>query len=302
MPDNMLFRGEDLEIFNKYRTIINDHCIVCESLDYVKWAMSGTYKAVKCNNCGLIWMYQILNKEGLTKYYSDYIGRRRLNNDIKMKQREEQYKLDVAFIERYINKGKVLDVGCSGGFFLNVLNNDFTKFGVEIDPGAVAFAKEHQKSFGENIQCSDLDGATFNKNIFDLITMRGAIEHVPNPVGSIRKVSQLLKVGGYFYITATPNGSCFLADLYRDKWSLFHPVQHIWHFNPNTLSLICEKFSLKLLATDFPYLGTPYEDVKEDIKLVESSIRQKERRSDAKLPLSPPFFGNMMSLVFVKIS
>ncbi len=94
----------------------------------------------------------------------------------------------------------------------------------------------------------------------------GTIEHLPDPVSAIKKVSELLKFGGYYCICATPNSDSFAAELYRDKWTLYHPVQHIWHFSPKTLIRICSKFRLKLVAQDFPYLGIPYENVRENVK------------------------------------
>jgi len=296
---NELFRNEDLEQFMKYCTVEQDSCIACGSKKNVLWATSGSYKAVQCPSCKLIWMNPYLNNEGLKKYYTDYIGKRRINNELKMEQRKVQYVQDGAFIENYIDKGSVLDVGCNGGFFLDVLNNNFDKYGVEIDSEAVAFARKNQ-SFGENIQCCDLENSKFDENQFDLITMRGSIEHVPDPVNSIELVSKLLKSGGYYYVTATPNGDSYSADLYRDKWTLFHPVQHIWHFSQDTLSLICKRYGLKLIASDFPYLGTPYENAPENIKSVADAVKEKESNPNAELPVSPAFWENMMSLVFKK--
>ena len=62
----------------------------------------------------------ILNKEGLEKYYHDYLTSNRKNKEM-ARLRKIQYKIDLEFIKKYIQKGKVLDVGCSGGFFLNEL-------------------------------------------------------------------------------------------------------------------------------------------------------------------------------------
>ena len=36
----------------------------------------------------------------------------------KMEQRSIQYKLDVKSLLKFVNKGKILDIGCSGGYFL----------------------------------------------------------------------------------------------------------------------------------------------------------------------------------------
>lgn len=292
------FRDEDLEQYKKFLTEKKD-CIVCGSPKFAPWAKTGSYRAVQCRECDFIWMRPFLNDEGLNRYYTDYLGRRRLNNSVKMVQREIQYQSDKTFIEHYIPEGKVLDVGCSGGFFLNALNDKFKKYGIEIDPVSVEYAKEHF-SFGKNVQCVALEDAPFAEKTFDLVLMRGTIEHVPDPVGAIKKVSSLLKPNGYYYITATPNGASFAADLYRDRWTLFHPVQHIWHFSPKTLSKICEKFNLRLVAVDFPYLGTPYEKVRENVLDVAAEIKRQEKgKKDGKI-VSPPFWENMMSIVFQK--
>lgn len=301
MSDSILFRGEDLERFSEWRTVEKNHCIVCGSREFGLWATAGSYKSVQCVKCGLIWMSPHLNDEGLAEYYANYIGRRRLSNDLKMEQRKIQYQFDREFIEHFISEGKVLDVGCNGGFFLEALSGNFEKHGIEIDPEAVAYARKSQKEFGRKVLHASLMEAPYGASSFDIIVMRGTIEHLPDPVSAIRKISQLLKKGGYYYIAATPNGDSFAANLFRDKWTLFHPVQHIWHFSPRTLSLICSRFGLKLIAKDFPYLGTPCENVHEDVKVVAEAVKSRERNPSAELPISPPFWENMMALVFEKV-
>jgi len=301
MDDKMLFRGENLEQFTKWRTVKKDNCITCGSNEFEPWATAGSYNAVQCANCGLIWMNPFLNDEGLGKYYSDYISRRRLSNQLKMEQRKIQYQTDREFIEHFISEGRILDVGCNGGFFLEALNSKFEKHGIEIDPEAVAYAQRNHGKFGKNILCGALEEAPYSNESFDMVLMRGTIEHLSDPVSAVKKISQLLKQGGLYYVCATPNGDSFAADLYRDNWTLFHPVQHIWHFSPKTLSLICSKFSLRLIAKDFPYLGTPYENARDNIKALSEAIKLKELNPLAELPISPPFYENMMALVFEKI-
>ena len=161
--------------------------------------------------------------------------------------------------------------------------------------------KTDNKEFGHNIICGALQEAPYENGTFDMIMMRGTIEHIPDPDSAIKKVSEFLKLGGYYYICATPNGDSFAAELYRDKWTLYHPVQHIYHFSPKTLSSICSRFGLKLVAQDFPYLGTPYENVRENVKEVAEAIKLREKVPSAELPISPPFWENMMSLIFLKI-
>lgn len=298
----MYFRNENLEGLYKYCTVEKNHCIACGSRVFKPWASAGEYQAVKCESCGLIWMNPFLNDAGLFEYYRDYIGRRRLGDDLKMCQRMAQYQSDRAFIEHYIGYGRLLDVGCNGGFFLSALSSNFEKHGIEIDPEAVSYARRTHGDFGDNILNVSLNDIPYEEASFDLITMRGTIEHLPDPVEAISKVAGLLREGGFFFISATPNGDSFAAALFREKWSLFHPIQHIWHFSPRTLDLICLRFGFKLIAKDFPYLGTPYENVLEDIRHVMEAINMKRDMPGAELAISPPFWESMMSLVFKKVT
>ena len=237
-------------------------------------------------------------KEGLSEYYSDYIGKRRINNKKKMEQRKEQYTLDVDFIQKYKSQGRMLDVGCSGGFFLDSFSKDIEKHGIEIDQSAVDYANQSFSGLAGRVNCISLEDYNPNSK-FDLITMRGVIEHVMDPEKDIEKISSLLNKGGVFGVSATPNSEAICVDLYRDNWTLFHPIQHLWHFSPKTLSLICNRHGLELIASTFPYLGTPYENVYEDIKQVAERIRNKENNVED-LSISNAFYGNMMSLIFKK--
>lgn len=296
--NNYKFRNENLgELYEKYASKKLKKCIACGKTSFKKWAQSGPYKAYKCNNCNLVFMNPQLNEDGLTDYYSNYIGKRRLSNTLKMKQRSIQYVQDANLIKSFIKKGKILDVGCNGGFFLDEMGSQFTRFGTELDSSAVQYAKSNYGEFASNIYNGSLSKAKFENDSFDLVMMRGVIEHVPDPEESINEVSRILKPGGLFYICATPNGESFCADLYRENWTLYHPVQHLWHFSPNNLSILCSKSNLSLEWKDFPYLNTPYENVRVDAKKIAQKIINNNDEN-----ISPPFFENMMSLVFKKNS
>ncbi len=290
------FRGEDLAPLVSYLTEYRD-CLVCGSDNNELWASFGVYKAVQCSDCSFVWMNPFCNNRGLSFYYRDYIGKRRLSDGKKMEQRAIQYQEDGRFLENFVKEGKLLDVGCNGGFFLASLSSGFDKHGVEIDMHAVMYAREHHR-FGSQVLCVDLMESPYENESFDVITMRGTIEHMPNPAGAIEKISSLLKPGGYYYVTATPNVDSPAARIYREQWTLFHPVQHIYHFSPRTLSILCERFDLELIAESFPYEQTPYADVPNDVSAIIDAKRLRE--AGESLPVSGPFWGSMMSLVFRK--
>ena len=290
------FRNEDLTyLYKNYKINKIENCIICKNSKKIIWTKSKLFESRKCNRCNLVYMSKQLEKKGLNDYYSNYIGKRRINNKLKMLQRKKQYIIDRDLIQKFLKKGNVLDIGCNGGFFLSTFSNKYKKFGTEVDEQAVKYAKKNFPNFSKNIYYTDILQSNFKANFFDLVIMRGVIEHVPKPISYINKISKYLKKNSYLYICATPNGESHIFNIYRERWNLFHPVQHLWHFSPNNLDILCQKFNLKLVYKNFYYLGTPYENFNDDIKEITNELKRKSNK------VSPPFFENMMSLVFKKI-
>ena len=168
-----------------------------------------------------------------------------------------------------------------------------------MDGKAVEYARKNF-DFGGNVQLISLFDAKFPRDSFDLVVMRGVIEHMPNPHRAIDRVGKLLKKGGYFYIAATPNIESFCADIYREKWNQFHPIRHLYYFSPHTLLILCEKNDMSLVAQDFPYTETPYARIREDHIVVLHDFKLLQNDNFEKIERSPPFWGNMMNIVFQK--
>lgn len=288
---------EDLEMYSKYLTR-HRNCIVCGGEVNDIWARYGSYTAVSCQECGFIWINPFLSNKGLDKYYHDYIGMR-FKDKVKTDQRAIQYKIDKTFLQLFALSGRVLDVGCSGGFFLSALGESFERFGVDIDAEAVKYARENYP-FGANVTCEALEDSKYADGSFDVIIMRGVIEHLPDPEKAVEKVAALLKKGGIFFIAATPDVSSFCADLYREKWNQFHPVRHLTYFSLRTLSRFLKRWGLDYVAHQHPYLETPYADVERDYAAVREACVAKAAGRFDDIGRSRAFWGNMINSIFRK--
>ena len=131
-----------------------------------------------------------------------------------------------------------------------------------------------------------------------MIIFRGVIEHMYNPRKIIKRASELLKFGGKLFFCATPNGNSFCASIFRERWNLWHPIQHINIFTVKTLHKLCGTNKFKVIAEEYPYLNTPYENYKRDYKFLLDYIKNPKKKSlNSK---SPPFWGNMLSLILEK--
>src|SRR3989344_4627542 len=97
-------------------------------------------------------------------YYPEEYFKERLGNDPK---RAESFKLETKFINKYIDRGILVDVGCSTGEFLDALKWEGEKYGMEVTDYAINIAKKKGIKFDKDILSCE--------NFFDLIVYRGTI-------------------------------------------------------------------------------------------------------------------------------
>lgn len=254
------------------------------------WARDKYFKAIKCEKCNFISIDPCITEEGLNYYYQSNMDRRLIVKK-KMKLRDIQYFNDRDYVNKYVKEGSILDVGCGGGYFLSKFSNKFKKTGLDIDKRS---AEIGSRKFKIKIINSNL-GQDKIKEKFDLIIFRGVIEHMYDPKKSINRAYKLLKKNGYLYFCATPNASSFTAWLYRSKWNLWHPVQHINIFSTDTLWRLCGKKRFEKIDEKYEYLETPYSNPDKDYKSIKNYIVKRNS-----LKISPPFWGSMLSLVLKK--
>src|SRR5947209_14870953 len=73
--------------------------------------------------------------------------------------------------------GRVLDAGCGSGRTLEELGRYGEVFGIELDPGAAAMARD--RGCGE-VLIGRLEALPWEDGFFDLITCLDVIEHTPD--------------------------------------------------------------------------------------------------------------------------
>lgn len=297
------YRDEDL---TDLISLINQkklNCICCGHEKFTVWTQlfDSKLQSKKCVNCGFVFMDPYPSEECLDIYYNNYLSKRRLSNQKKMELRDKQYELDCKFITNQLSSGKILDIGCNGGFFLNKLPNSFEKYGIDVDKKAIEFGKKNF-NFEKNLINNSFLNEKYPSNFFDAIILRGTIEHLTDPHLYVQKIFKILKKKGLVYIIATPNIESISAKIFKKHWTLFHPIQHVSHFSVKNLKLLFEKYNLKLHNYEYPYLNTPYENIYLDIlRFIWCSLQILFINKDHILN-SPPFFRNMMSVSFIKQS
>jgi SAM-dependent methyltransferase len=239
-----------------------------------------------------------LNQKGLDIVYQGHHNKRVDDKD-EWGKRNSMYEIDRDFLLEVIDGGNILDIGCGGGFFLNKFDpRRWRRTGLEIDPDTVPFAKEN---FGIEVNVGTSEAMSFKDAQFDVVCFRGSFEHLVNPQITIQEVDRVLKQGGYLYLCVTPNVDSYCANLYREKWNQFDAKEHIFMFSVSTLQKLVSPFGFKKVSCEFFYLETPYADVENDISQVaRDQVLINEGLND-EVDVSPPFWGNMMNVVFRKV-
>jgi len=257
------------------------------------------FSLVKCKRCGLIYVNPRLPENKLSdlyhqEYFSFYSG----DASEQSRKRERTFKVEIAELENIAGKlglaRKILDVGCGGGFFLNSLDDSWEKHGLELNPVAAEFAREKS---GIDVFNGKLEDSDFPDETFDVIKMRGIIEHLPDPLGELYRVRRILRKGGLLTIN-TPNMGSICGKIYREKFRMVCPTHHIYYFSTRTLSLMLEKAGFKICKVSYHYFDTPYANWKDVFKIFVDVAGLGVLRNPH--VVSPAFYGNIVDVYVTK--
>jgi 2-polyprenyl-3-methyl-5-hydroxy-6-metoxy-1,4-benzoquinol methylase len=285
------------EVYKRLKKYIDKkrNCIICGSNKFYLWGRLYYLGALRCRGCGMVSVNPHINEDGLKIFYGTYL-RNRFENKVLCHDRKIMYKLEYEFINKFISRGSVLDLGCSGGFFLNEFDRrKWKRKGIEIDSNAAHYAK---KKFGIEVIEGDFSDLDLGKEKFDLVVLRGVIEHCIEPGSYLKKCASILRNKGMLFITATPNIESFCAEVYREKWRLFTPIEHLHFFSVDLLDKILHPFGFELVEKKYFYEETPYANLPRDYEKMKRDILliAKGRRDIIKD--SVPFWGNMITAVW----
>ena len=205
-----------------------------------------------CDNCSLRFTQDPPDAKEIGAYYQseDYISHtdtrkgtiNRLYHLVRKRTLLSKRRLINSYLK--IKKGRLLDIGCGTGAFLNIMQEGgWTVTGLEPDINARIKAQELY-----NIQPLD-PGKLFELEpaSFDAITMWHVLEHVHDLQAYIKQLETLLAPGGKLFI-AVPNYSSHDAAVYSKNWAAWDVPRHLYHFSPHSMECLFSNHSFKILS------------------------------------------------------
>lgn len=167
-------------------------CILCGSSEYhvIHHGVRGNkdIDVLKCDSCGLVRLSEFI--QNTDEFYTNS-GMRRLNDeDLKeiLVKAEHDDERRYQYTKSMIENKRVLDFGCGAGGYLERASLS-AKQVVGIEP---------EKTMNQYINASgfkcyhSIDDLINTGEQFDIITMFHVLEHLDNPKGYLRKISQCL--------------------------------------------------------------------------------------------------------------
>lgn len=149
------------------------------------------------------------------------------------------------FLRRVVKhkpEGKLLDVGCALGFFVELsLAHGYDSYG--FDPSLYA-VKEAKSLVGPaRIKQGTIGSVKYKPKSFDVITMFDVFEHLSDPASDLQKLSTFLKDDGIMVI-ATGDTSSAMARMLKRRWTFYIPPQHLFFFNKKTMTALLTSVGL----------------------------------------------------------
>ncbi len=221
-----------------------DKCIICGNGSPTFFCSKGSGKYLKCEHCNHVFI-----AEGFISDLSEKLpsGGNHHTSDVKRdwdfsrEKREKIFYPRLQWISRFGQAGKLLDIGCSNGAFIeSAVHYGWEAEGVELRPSSADFAK----SRGNKVHIRPLEDLHLPSASFHAVSMWQVIEHIPYPEIILEECHRILKVDGVLALT-TPNIGSIGWKLLKSDWPAVDPGCHCHLFRVNTIEKLMAKCGFK---------------------------------------------------------
>lgn len=227
-----LFRDEFIEFRN---------CPVCSEDNYliIFSKEGGTY--VKCLNCSMVYLNPVFTDDALRAYYEKNHSVQAQTVESGDPFYEDLYNQGLDSIEKICSSGKLLDIGCSSGVFLDVAKKrNWETCGIELNVREFNMAKKKHAVHNDLMENIQFDIK------FDAITLWDVFEHIKAGEFYLNTMKQLLSKKGVIFLQI-PSSDALAAKVLQEKCNMFDGLEHVNLYGVNTIKLLAQKCCLSVL-------------------------------------------------------
>lgn len=196
-------------------------------------SLPDRFNLVQCRACGLLYLNPQPDWHELERHYPDHYAPFTGAIDDQAARfvrwaRRYGVRRRCRSITRRVPAGRLLDVGCSTGVFLDEMRRQpgWNVAGVEPVAPAATYAAER---FGLDVFHGTLLDAAYAEASFDVVTMWDVLEHVADPSAYVRETWRILKPGGWL-VLKVPDLASWEARMFGPYWAGHEAPRHLHGF------------------------------------------------------------------------
>ncbi len=203
----------------------------------------GHFDIVRCDGCCLVQMRPRDDDETLARTYAALQDR---TYDAEDAQRTYTARSHLDFVNQHRPHGRLLDIGCATGTFARAAQADGWHV-TGIDASSWYIEQAQERCPGATFVAGKIEEAQFELQGFDAITLWDTLEHLPDPVGIVRRIGKWLKPGGMLLLNV-PNADSGVARILRRRWVLLLR-EHLWYYSPQTIARLLDQTGFACVET-----------------------------------------------------
>jgi len=235
-------------------------CPSCGARDARYERVVAGYRLERCRGCGLVFVNPRPTEHALTQRYLDRTADGEADfyaKTVSAAQIGEYRRILSDVIRLQPNRGRLLDLGCAAGYFLQqAAQAGFEAHGTDL----ATWVEEVAAVRGvPNVHAGVLRDAAFPDAHFDVVHSSQVFEHLPEPRAELEEIRRVLRPGGILYINV-PNYRCLSIVLGRDDFELNTPPEHVSYFTPRTLARLVSTTGFRVIRTS-SYGGLKWENL-----------------------------------------
>lgn len=280
--------------------LVDRNCPICGSIQYslmysqhfssiTSGSLLKGYDVVICDQCGFCFAQNIPEQKAFDEYYSNLSKYEPIDPNARLSLYTlNHYDSTARWLAKHIpeKKKRILDIGCSTGYFLNALKTlGYSDLhGLDPSPLCSSFVKEKHAI---DCEIGSLFDIQMGSSEYDVVTLCSVIEHIRDLDTALKLIYSILSPEGCLYIEI-PDLSKF-ADEEDAPFQEFS-VEHINFFTPTTICNLLAVYGFRKIALEQSAfeVGPGKTDFKIDGLFQKSELR--------KLPLEPENHGSKMAV------
>ena len=210
----------------------------------------------ECASCGVAFLHPQPSEAVLARHYDETYygkGRKKFLSPVEAGIRTLTWTKWRGVRGLLAPGARMLDIGCGRGTLIRMARDaGFEAFGLER-----ASPEEHPLPY---VFYKDLEECRFPDGHFQLVTLWHVLEHLRDPLTSLREIHRILAPGGWFSV-AVPNFGGAQAQAAGPHWFHLDLPRHLWHFRRRGLESLLAKAGFRAsrcstLSFEYDWYGT----------------------------------------------